>query len=142
MREKVYKSEKDVKAEIKRIFDRHGWFWWMPPANGFGKIGISDFNAVRRGPLFMAVEAKFGKNKPTIQQKAFLQSVLECSGFGFVVDETTISVFELFMQLFDEAASKVMMGAREKGDIRAVGPEIGAQMLNCISILTAPLVDK
>ena len=58
MRERVCHSESDVKKYVKKILDDHGWKWWMPPANGFGQAGISDFNALRSG-VFLAVETKF-----------------------------------------------------------------------------------
>ena len=59
--------EKDVKTRIKKLLDDHDWFWFMPPANGFGRTGISDIIAVKRG-VFLAIEAKFGKNPPTAMQ--------------------------------------------------------------------------
>ena len=61
---RTFLTEKDVKAEVKKLLNAHDWFWWMPPANGFGKAGISDFNALKKG-VFLAVETKFGSKKPT-----------------------------------------------------------------------------
>ena len=31
--------EGDIKADVKKVLDEFGWFWWMPPANSFGKSG-------------------------------------------------------------------------------------------------------
>lgn len=125
---KTYASEKDVKASVKKLLDKHKYFWWMPPANGFGKVGVSDFNALRGG-VFVAVETKFGNNKPTVQQKAYLQSVIAEDGFGFVVSEKNIHWFELWLDAFDKAAEAT--SRKEK-----VSSEIGAAMLDAIRELT------
>lgn len=121
---KTYTCEKDVKASVKKLLDKHGYFWWMPPANGFGKVGVSDFNALRAG-VFVAVETKFGGNKPTVQQRAYLESVIAEGGFGFVVDEKTLDKLESWMDAFDRAAQNV-------SNKKEVAPEDGALMLDCI----------
>lgn len=128
-KETTYRIEADVKKQVKKLLDKHSWFWWMPPANGFGKIGVSDFNAFRGG-IFLAVETKFGKNKPTAQQKAFLESILAESGFAFVVNDTNIEHFEAWLAAFDRAATNA-------GKNLPVEPEDGAIMLNALKELTA-----
>jgi len=125
----VYKSEKDVKKRIKKLLDDYGWFWWMPPANGYGKVGISDLNAIKNG-VFMAVEAKFGSNKPTPMQKAFLESVNAESGFGFVVNDTNIDQFEAFLVQFGQQTELV---AKE----RKMSNEGGAALIDAIRALQA-----
>ena len=122
------KNEKDVKKEVKKLLDKHKWFWWMPPANGFGKIGVADFNAIRGG-VFMAVETKFGANKPTVHQKAYLSSILAEDGFGFVVTDKNLDWFASFLQSFDKAAA----GFANKTEPET---EDGAMMLNAIKELT------
>ena len=72
---KAFPKEADVKTKAKRLLDRHSWMWWMTPASAFGKSGVSDFCALKKG-TFMAVETKLHPNKPTEQQKAFLRNVL------------------------------------------------------------------
>lgn len=121
-------SEKDVKKEVKKVLDKHNWFWWMPPANGFGRVGVSDFNALRSG-VFMAVETKFGKNTPTVQQKAYLSSIAAEEGFGFIVSDKNLDWFKAFMEAFDRSADH----AARKVD---PSPEDGATMLNAIRELT------
>lgn len=125
---KSHNNEKHVKADIKELLDKHGWFWWMPPANAYGKNGISDFHATKSG-VFMAIEAKFGKNKPTELQKAFLESIRAEDGFGFVVDEERIWVLDEFLKSFAASTNAVGHEQRPK-------PEDGAAMLNAIRILT------
>ena len=118
--------ERDVKAAIKKIFDKHGWFWWMPPANAFGRGGISDFHAIRGG-VFMVVEAKFD-DQPTALQQGFLQSIAAETGFAFVVDEKRLDAFEMWMTFFDAA---IAVAAQDK----VPGAEIGGPLLDNQKIL-------
>src|SRR5512139_3635363 len=97
-----YTNEADVKRQVKKLLDKHKWFWWMPPANGFGRTGISDFNALRGG-VFLAVETKFGKNKPTHMQMGFMESVQAESGMAFVVNEQNLDAFAAWLDHFDNA---------------------------------------
>lgn len=129
---RVYKSEKDVKKAVKELLNRNGWFWWMPPANGFGKVGVSDFNALKTG-VFLAVETKFGGNKPTVQQKAYLQSIHASGGLAFLVDETNLEWFDIWLQTFDRSAKNV---AQRK----EVPEEDGAAMLNAVDAMTKGMV--
>ena len=135
---KIYKSEKDVKAQIKKLLIDRNWFIWMPPANGFGKVGISDVHALCNG-VFMAVEAKFGGNKPSPHQKAFLESVIACTAFGVVVDETTIGVFETFLDVLDKSHANVL-ASLNAGESEKTTDVDGAALLDAIRILTAPIV--
>lgn len=124
---RIYRKEADVKKHVKELLDRHDWFWWMPPMNGFGASGVSDFNGLKSG-VFMGVETKFGKNPPTALQQAFLRSVLQESGIAFVVSERNIEYFEAWLGAFDRATI-----AQSKGE--AIAPEDGAMMLNALAEL-------
>ena len=126
-----YENEGDVKREVKKILNAHDWFWWMPPANGFGKSNV-DFNALRGG-VFMAVETKYDKRKCTPLQLAYLSSITKEDGFGFVVTEKNIEHFRTWMQAFDRAAQAMMAGTK-------VADEDGAAMLEAIRIMTEPFV--
>lgn len=128
---KVYRSEADVKKEIKRLLTEHGWFWWMPPANAYGKSGISDIHAVRSS-MFMVVEAKFDGNKPTALQIGFLNSVRTERHFAFVVDEKTVTFFAQFLVMLDQAVE-----AQSKN--LEVPIEVGSAMINAIKVMTDPI---
>jgi len=69
MKEKVYKNEGDVKEVVKKVLKDHGakCWWFMPPANGYGRAGIPDFVGALDGHMF-CVETKFGPGKPTMNQ--------------------------------------------------------------------------
>jgi len=125
----LIKNEGGVKTQIKKLFEKHKWFWWMPPANGFGASGISDFNAVKDG-VFMVVEAKFGTNKPTAMQKAFINSINQESCFGFVVNETTLEWFDIFLTEFER--SKLDVSKKKQ-----MAHESGATLIDAIRALQA-----
>lgn len=125
----IIRNEKDVKTRVKKLLDEHGWFWWMPPANGYGKVGISDLQAIKAG-VFLAVETKFGKNVPTPHQRAFLTSVNSESGFGFVVNEANLDQLEAFLVNFGESV-------REVSENKRMGNEAGAILIDAIRALQA-----
>lgn len=127
----VCNKEADVKKAVKKLLDKHKWFWWMPPANGFGRTGISDFNAIRGG-VFLAVETKFGNNKPTAMQLGFLNSVAAEDCFAFVVNENRVDSLQAWLEAFDRATEA--MGKGEKP-----APEDGATMLDAIREMTLEL---
>ena len=131
-KEKVYRNETAVKKTIKELLDKHGWFHWAAAASPFGATGIADRLAFRDGVL-MAVEAKFGYNKPTTLQKAFLESIAAESGFGFVVNEKTLPAFAQFLEAFDRSCA-----ATSKGERVAEGD--GGALLECSRIMTEMVV--
>jgi hypothetical protein len=107
MPQRTFESEKDVKAEVKKLLNKHGWFWWMPPGTGYGRGGIADFNAIKDG-VFIAIETKFGSKKPTPAQSGYLESIAAEHGFGFVVNEKLLGDLDVWLTLFARAASNVM----------------------------------
>lgn len=121
-------KEKHVKAKIKKLLDAHNWFWWSPPANAYGRSGISDIHAVKTG-MFMVVEAKCNGNTPTEMQKAFLRSVQTEGHFAFVVNEDTVTWLEQFLQALDDAS--ILTQKRQ-----SVSPELGSLMLNAMRVMT------
>lgn len=126
-KETTYTNEADVKRRVKKLLDQHKWFWFMPPANGFGRTGISDFLALRDG-VFIAVETKYGKNKPTPMQVGFLESVQSESGMAFVVNEQNIGAFETWLVRFDNAV-------KAQAEQRDVDPADGAAMLDAMQAM-------
>ncbi len=125
-------TEKDVKRRVKQLLDKHKWFWWMPAANGFGTIGVADFNALR-GAVFLAIETKFGSNKCTEHQKAFLRSISVEKGVSLVVTDKTLPQFERWLILFD----KSMELFKEK---KILDQDDGGEFLDCVKALTDPFI--
>lgn len=126
---KVIRNEKDVKARVKKLLDAHNWFWWMPPANGFGKVGVSDFHALKNG-VFLSIETKFGSNKPTAHQKAFLESINAETGMGFVVNEQNLEHLEAFLTDFGGQTDLVAKEGK-------MSNEAGARLVDAIRALQA-----
>lgn len=122
------KNEAGVKKLIKELLNAHGWFTWMPSANGFGLQGVSDHLAIKDG-VFLVVEAKFGRNKPKPLQRAFAAQIIANDGFAFCVNEKNIDHFAWWLESF--ALSVI---AQRAG--REVSSEHGARMLNAMSVLT------
>lgn len=85
----VCKNEAAVKKQVRLILDLIGCFYFLPPANAFGRSGISDFVGLSNGRFF-AIETKFGKNRPTPMQERFLTEVNIHGGLALVVSETNL----------------------------------------------------
>jgi hypothetical protein len=125
------KDEKGVKTLIKRLLDFHGWFHWMPAANGFGAQGISDHLAIKSG-VFLAVEAKHGNNKPKPMQKGFGLQIIANDAYAFCVNEKNIDHLAMWLESFEASVAFVKNG----GDPEDIPQEHGARMLNAIAVLT------
>ena len=85
----VCKNEGDVKRKVKELLDDVGAFYFMPPANGYGRVGISDIIAIKDGRV-IAIETKFGYNKPTPMQVKFGEQVTSAGGVFLVINENNI----------------------------------------------------
>lgn len=82
------KKEADVKEYVKSVLKSYTPCWWfMPPANGYGRAGIPDFIGCINGKLF-AIETKFGSNKPTAMQYREIAGIDRAGGATWVVNET------------------------------------------------------
>jgi hypothetical protein len=106
MATRTFETEKDVKAEVKKLLNKHDWFWWCPPGNGYGRAGVADFNAIKNG-VFLAIETKFGSKKPSPTQSAYLESIHAEHGFGFVVNEKLLGDLDVWLTLFNRATWNV-----------------------------------
>lgn len=122
---RTFQTEKDVKAEVKKLLKAHDWFWWMPPGNGFGKSGVADFNALKAG-TFLAIETKFGTRKPTAMQVGYLESINAESGIGLLVNDRNLQWLQAWLEAFDRAVeAKANGGTPEDTDM--------IEMLNAIN---------
>lgn len=122
------KNEKGVKQLIKELLNFHGWFTWMPGANGYGTQGVSDHLALKDG-VFLAIEAKFGTNKPRPTQQAFAGHIIVNSGFAFCVNERNIDHLAYWLESFEQSVLAQRQG-------QEVSQDHGSRMLNAIAALT------
>jgi hypothetical protein len=79
--------EKAVKAKVKAVLDSESVYYFMPPANGFGRSGVPDIVACVNG-LFIGIECKANGNKPTALQIREIEAIRRSNGVAVVVDET------------------------------------------------------
>lgn len=80
--------EGKVKKGIKKVLTNHGIWFFMPAANGFGKVGIPDFICCAGG-RFLAIEAKAPgkKAETTPNQDARIAEILAHKGVAIIIDD-------------------------------------------------------
>ncbi len=84
------KNEGDVKKIVKKTLAGTDRCWWfMPPANGYGRAGIPDFVGWVNGMPF-AVETKFGKGVTTANQNREINDATHAGGEVWIVRETNV----------------------------------------------------
>lgn len=83
------KKEKDVKEAIKKILKARGIWFTMPYQAGFSQAGVPDFICCFKGH-FLAIEAKFGDNKPTFAQRLRMAEIVEAGGTALVINEKNV----------------------------------------------------
>ena len=99
---KAHPVEGDVKAAIKKLLAKHGWYAFMPPANTFGANGISDILALKDGQ-FLAIEVKLKKATGSANQESFMQAVRDHGGVAMLVNQAGLPEFEAWLGKFDAA---------------------------------------
>ena len=85
--------EGKVKAAVRKVLDRLGIYYFMPPGMGLGRSGIPDIIGCYKG-RFVAIECKAGKGKTTALQERELIAICNAGGFTFVVNETCLDELE------------------------------------------------
>ena len=90
------RTEHWVKQQVKKILTDTEWTYWMPSADIFGRNGVSDFLAIKKPKLFMAIETKYA-DVATMLQFKFLTDVHNAGHFAFLVDETNIDELREFL---------------------------------------------
>ena len=78
--------EAKVKKQIRAILERVGAYYSMPIGSGFGNAGTPDFLVCHKG-LFIGIEAKAGRGKPTALQEHNLKRIMEAGGEEMIVNE-------------------------------------------------------
>ena len=87
------RNEADVKKHVKRLLKQYGVWYCMPSGTGFGTQGVPDFICCASG-LFLAIETKFGKNKPTALQVLQIDEIEKAQGNTFVANEKNLHQLE------------------------------------------------
>jgi Archaeal holliday junction resolvase (hjc) len=82
--------EAKVKAAVKKLLQTSNVYFFMPPANGYGRSGIPDIIACQHGH-FLAIECKAGAGTTTVLQERELASIGLAGGTAMVVNEKNIA---------------------------------------------------
>lgn len=85
-----------VKKKIKAILKAQKCWFFMPMQTGYSAPGIPDFVICANG-LFIGLEAKAGKNKPTAAQHNQLRLIEEAGGIAIVVNELNLPKLNAFI---------------------------------------------
>ena len=81
--------EAKVKKKVYKILKEKGAYYFSPIMTGYGKMGIPDVIACYRG-VFIAIECKVGKNRPTELQQKNLDEISKSGGYALVINENNI----------------------------------------------------
>lgn len=91
--------EGKVKEKIKKILKAHNIYYAMPHGAGYGDAGVPDFLCcIPPEGKFMAIEAKANGGKTTALQQKNLSDIDARGGMPWVVDETNIDLFEIWIK--------------------------------------------
>lgn len=92
------KNEGDVKKIVKSVLSHTpGCWWFMPPANGYGRSGIPDFVGCVHGRMF-AVETKFGRGTTTPHQQKEIEAAMQAGAEVWIVRETNVDEWTLIFK--------------------------------------------
>jgi hypothetical protein len=76
-------------------------YQFFPTTGGYGKSGRPDIIGCYKG-LFLGLECKAGKGKPTKLQELNLRQIGEAGGYALIVDETNVDdLAALIMEAHD-----------------------------------------
>jgi Holliday junction resolvase len=82
-------KEKWVKQQVVKLLKEKGVYYFFPVAGGYTSIGVPDVVACING-LFVAIECKAGKNRPTELQYKNLEKIRDNGGLAMLVNENDL----------------------------------------------------
>lgn len=90
--------EGKVKARLTKELKKLGVYYFFPATWGMGRSGVPDVICCVRG-MFIAIECKAGKNKPTELQRKEMALIEGSGGKVFVCNEDTVDSTVEFIKL-------------------------------------------
>jgi Holliday junction resolvase len=90
--------EAKVKKKAVQILKELSAYYFYPVTGGYGRSGVPDIIVCYRG-LFIGIECKAGKNKPTPLQEKNMEDIHKAGGIALVINEDNVS--RLSRILFD-----------------------------------------
>jgi hypothetical protein len=77
-----------VKDAIKKVLNEYNIWYFMPSANGFGKVGVPDFICCWKGKFFaIEAKAKGKREQTTANQDRRIEEIRSAKGWALVVDD-------------------------------------------------------
>lgn len=90
--------EGKVKEEVKRVFKKHGVWYFMPVSGGYGQHGIPDFVACFKS-RFIVVECKSKDGKqPTALQILCMERIVHAGGITFLATPRTVKELDELLE--------------------------------------------
>jgi Holliday junction resolvase len=86
-------TEKWVKQQVVKLLKEKGVYYFFPVASGYMSIGVPDIVACING-LFVAIECKTGKNRPTELQYRNLENIRDHGGLAMLVNENDLDALK------------------------------------------------
>ena len=91
--------EGKVKAQVKKVLDELGAYYFPPATGGYGRSGIPDIVGCIDG-LFFGIECKAQGGKPTALQQREISRITDAGGIALVIDETNVGDLKNLLQNF------------------------------------------
>lgn len=85
----VLKPEARVKKVVVERLKNMGAYYFYPVTGGYGGSGVPDIVACYEG-MFIGIECKAGKNKPTPLQEKNLRDIDKAGGLSLVINESNM----------------------------------------------------
>ena len=81
--------EAKVKKKVVAVLKQHKAYYFYPVTGGYGRSGVPDVIACYRG-VFIGIECKAGKNRPTELQQKNLNDISKSGGHALVINELNL----------------------------------------------------
>ena len=100
--------EKKVKDQVVALLKKAGAYYFFPATHGYGRSGVPDIVACVDG-VFLAIECKAGKGKPTALQVRELERIRIAGGVAVVVNELNL---DMLPPLLERLSAKGALAGR------------------------------
>lgn len=93
--------EKLVKKKVVTKLKERRAYHFYPVTGGYGSSGVPDIVACYMG-VFIGIECKSGKKKPTELQQRNLDAISGCGGVALVINEDNIEDVDSMLDKIEE----------------------------------------
>ena len=104
--------EGKVKEKVASILKIEGVYFFYPATHGYGRSGVPDIIACVNG-LFLAIECKAGKNKPTPLQVREIEAIRFNNGVAVVANEENWDMVQELVRKLKRRGATIMRPAED-----------------------------